>query len=316
MKHASILALALATLFAVPASAHVTLERKEANPGRGYKAVLAVPHGCKGSPTTKVTVTIPEGVIAVKPQPKPGWSVQVVKGAYAKAYDFMHGIKFSEGVKEISWTGKLDDGFYDEFVFAGFIANTLSADTTLYFPVTQECEVGKEVWIEIPAAGQNAHALNAPAPSLRLVAAAGSRPAASFKAGTIVVETPWLRATPRGARVAGGYMKITNTGTEPDRLVSGALDQAGRFEVHEMSMDGGVMKMRELTGGLVIEPGKSVELKPGGLHIMGQDLKVQYTEGQKISGTLVFEKAGPVKIEYTVGAIGGGAPGGGEHDHH
>ena len=79
------------------ASAHVTLENRQAAVGSYYKAVFAVPHGCAGSATTKVRVQIPEGVIAIKPMPKPGWSVETVKGKYATVYE-LHGSKLSEGV--------------------------------------------------------------------------------------------------------------------------------------------------------------------------------------------------------------------------
>ena len=131
-----------------------------------------------------------------------------------------------------------------------------------------------------------------------------------FKAGALTIEAPWARATPGGAQVAGGFMKITNTGNEPDRLVGGTVPFAGRFEVHEMAMDGGVMKMRELSKGLEIKPGETVELKPGGYHVMFMDLKSGLKEGEVVKGTLVFEKAGKVEVEYRVGPIGGGAPGG------
>ncbi len=132
--------------------------------------------------------------------------------------------------------------------------------------------------------------------------------AAKFKAGDLVIEAPWLRATPRGAQVAGGYMKITNTGKVADRLVGGALDQAQRFEVHEMTMADNVMKMRPMTNGIEIKPGESIELKPGGYHIMGMDLQGSYAAGQTIKGTLTFEKAGTVAIEYRVEPIGGASP--------
>src|SRR5512147_2621192 len=94
-----------------------------------------------------------------------------------------------------------------------------------------------------------------------------------FKVGDLQIGHPWARATPKGASVGGGYLKITNTGTAPDRRISGSSEVAGRFEVHEMSMDNGVMKMRPVKGGLEIKPGETVELKPGGYHIMMLDLK-------------------------------------------
>jgi uncharacterized protein YcnI/copper(I)-binding protein len=319
-------ALALAT---VSALAHVTLEVREANAGTSYKAVLKVPHGCDGSATLKVRAQIPEGVIGVKPMPKPGWQVETTRGAYQRSYPYLHGQQIGEGVKEIVWSGgKLPDEHYDEFVFAGFLARDLKAGP-LYIPVTQECETGEARWAEIPAAGQDAHALKAPAPALVILAQhgdgqhGGGHAAAAdtkvYKAGSLTIEAPWVRATPGGAKVAGGFMKITNTGKEPDRLTGGTVPFAGRFEVHEMAVDGGVMKMRELTKGLEIKPGETVELKPGGYHVMFMDLKSGLKEGQSVKGTLVFEKAGKVEVEYKVGPIGGGAPkggAGGGHSHH
>ncbi len=133
---------------------------------------------------------------------------------------------------------------------------------------------------------------------------------ASARLGALVIEAPWTRATPAGAKVGGGYMTITNTGTMPDRLIGGTFPLAGRFEVHEMAVTNGVMTMRELARGLEIAPGQTVELKPGGLHLMFLDLTAQLRQGQPIRGTLVFEKAGTVEIEYQVAPIGARAPAG------
>ena len=108
----------------MPATAHVTLENLEAKVGTSYKAVLRVPHGCDGTATTVIRVKIPEGVIGVKPMPKPGWTLTTVTGKYPKAYDLFHR-QITEGVTEISWSGgKLPDDWYDEFVFQGFLAET------------------------------------------------------------------------------------------------------------------------------------------------------------------------------------------------
>src|ERR1700752_3200756 len=90
-----------AVLFVSASSAHVTLEIKEAPVGAPYKAVLRVPHGCEGAATTSLRVRVPEGVIAVKPMPKPGWKIDTVKGKYEKTYSYFHGAKLSEGVTEI-----------------------------------------------------------------------------------------------------------------------------------------------------------------------------------------------------------------------
>jgi periplasmic copper chaperone A len=114
-----------------------------------------------------------------------------------------------------------------------------------------------------------------------------------------------IRATPKGAQVAGGYMKITNTGKEADRLVGGTLDQTRRLEIHQMTMVGDVMQMRPLPDGLVIKPGETVELEPGGYHVMGLDLQAPFASGQTAKGTLQFEKAGTIQIEYAVVPVGG-----------
>ena len=165
-------AVAVAILLAAsPASAHISLEGKQAAVGSPYKAVFAVPHGCKGSATVKIRVQIPEGVVAVKPMPKAGWMVDTVGGKYAGEYDY-HGTKLSEGVKEVVWSGgKLPDHNYDEFVVNAFLTDGLKPNTTLYFPVVQECEQGISRWIDIPKDGQDSHGHDgkSPAPGVKLM---------------------------------------------------------------------------------------------------------------------------------------------------
>ena len=163
-------ALAAALLSASSASAHITLESKEATIGAPFKAVFVVPHGCAGSATIKIRVQIPDGVIAVKPMPKPGWNVEAIKGKYPSEYDF-HGTKLSEGVREVVWSGgKLPDDFYDEFVISTYLTGTLKPDSVLYFPTVQECEQGISRWIDIPADPAHAHDSKSPAPGVKLLA--------------------------------------------------------------------------------------------------------------------------------------------------
>jgi copper(I)-binding protein len=126
-----------------------------------------------------------------------------------------------------------------------------------------------------------------------------------YKAGSLHIGHPWARATPKGAKVAGGYMKITNNGTEPDRLLGGSSLSSGRFEIHEMRTENGVMHMRPLPKGLEIRPGATVELKPGSFHIMFMELKEPFQEGKRVKGSLTFEKAGTVEVEYAVEKVGG-----------
>ncbi|MGL4729840.1 MAG: copper chaperone PCu(A)C [Bosea sp. (in: a-proteobacteria)] len=152
-------------------------------------------------------------------------------------------------------------------------------------------------------------------------AAHTSAPASPIiKAGNLTIAAPWTRATPGGAKVAGGYMRITNTGKETDRLVGGSLPQAGRVEVHEMATTNNVMVMRQLDKGLEIRPGETVELKPGGLHVMFMELREPVKQGAALKGTLVFEKAGTVEVEYQVAPVGAASPGGkagsAGHSHH
>ena len=164
--------LIVAVFVASPAFAHVLLEPKQATVGSSYKAVFAVPHGCAGSATTKLRVQIPEGVIAAKPMPKAGWNVEAINGKYAAEYD-LHGSKLSEGVKEVVWSGgKLPDHQYDEFVVSTFLTDGMKPNTTLYFPVVQECEQGISRWIDIPAegrGGQDHGGSKSPAPGVKLM---------------------------------------------------------------------------------------------------------------------------------------------------
>ena len=133
--------------------------------------------------------------------------------------------------------------------------------------------------------------------------------AAEYKAGGLQIREPWARATPKGAEVAAGYMTIVNAGTQPDRLIGGSTAAAGRFEIHEMAINQGVMQMRPVAGGLEIKPGATVELKPGGLHAMWLDLKRPLAAGERVRGSLVFERAGKVEIEYQIQPIGGAPQG-------
>ena len=122
--------------------------------------------------------------------------------------------------------------------------------------------------------------------------------------GTIKISNPWTRVTPPAAKVAGGFLTLTNTGAASDRLLGGSATVSGRLEVHEMSLDGGIMRMRELSQGLEIKPGETVALKPGSFHLMFLDLKAPVTATTTVKGTLVFEKAGTVEIEYKVEPLG------------
>ena len=130
--------------------------------------------------------------------------------------------------------------------------------------------------------------------------------ALDYKLGAIEIGQPWTRATPPTAPTGGGFLSITNKGTTPDRLIAVKSPAADKVEIHEMKMDGNVMRMRELEKGIEIPPGATVELKPGGLHIMFMGLKAPFAKDAKVPATLVFEKAGSIDVELQVAGHGGG----------
>ena len=125
-----------------------------------------------------------------------------------------------------------------------------------------------------------------------------------YTLGSLKIGHPWARATPPTAPSGGGFLTVTNTGTTADRLVSATSPAAGQVQIHEMKMDGNIMRMRELENGLEIPPGATVALAPGGLHLMMMGLKAPLKEATRVPVTLVFEKAGKIDVELQVMALG------------
>lgn len=154
--------LAATTSFAL---AHATIEQENVTQNTTEKLTVRIGHGCDGAPTLRVRVRIPDGVIAVKPMPKAGWTLETVVEPYDEPYDY-YGNSLTEGVREIVWSGELADAHYDEFVFRGRITESTEADSMLYVPVVQECADAAERWIEIPEAGQSGDDLEGPAPGV------------------------------------------------------------------------------------------------------------------------------------------------------
>ncbi|HLX16273.1 MAG TPA: copper chaperone PCu(A)C [Bradyrhizobium sp.] len=132
--------------------------------------------------------------------------------------------------------------------------------------------------------------------------------AKEVKAGDLVITQAWSRATPGGAKVGGGYLTIENKGAVADRLIGGSSDVAVKVQLHEMAVNNGVMTMRPLDQGLVIEPSKTVKLAPGGYHLMLLDLKSPLKQGDKVAVTLEFERAGKVSLLLDVQGIGAHGP--------
>jgi periplasmic copper chaperone A len=133
--------------------------------------------------------------------------------------------------------------------------------------------------------------------------------AGDYDLGSIHISQPWSRATPKGAAAGAGYMTITNKGAAPERVSCVSDDASGQCQIHSMTMEGGVMKMRPVEGGLEIKPGEYVLLKPGGNHMMFLALKHPLEQGQTVKATLKFEHAGTIEVDYPVLAIGAPAPG-------
>jgi copper(I)-binding protein len=118
----------------------------------------------------------------------------------------------------------------------------------------------------------------------------------------IKIEGAYTRATVPGQQVAGGFMKIENKGSA-DQLVSASSPVAGEVQLHEMAMDGNVMKMRQVKD-IAVPAGGAVELKPGGLHLMFMNIKAPLAAGETVPVKLKFAKAGEVEVKMPVNAMG------------
>ncbi|WP_375598680.1 copper chaperone PCu(A)C [Devosia sp. Naph2] len=311
-------ALATTTLLAlaVPALAHATLEIQQARLGASYKAVLRIPHGCGAEATHTVRIQIPEGFYNVKPMPKAGWTLQTITGPYENTY-VNHGKEVSEGVTEIVWSeGNLPNEWYDEFVFRGTFADALE-EGLFHFPAIQECSNGEEAWTDVSGSG------DMPAPSLTLVAGGMDEHAhhgamdapAETSIGDLTISGAFTRATLPNAPVAGGFLTLTNNGTADDRLVAVQSPIAKEGQIHEMTMEGDVMKMRQLAGGLVIPAGETVVLEPGGHHMMFMGLTGPIAEGDAVPVTLTFEKAGTITLDLIAAGSAADAPAAGHSGH-
>lgn len=147
--------------------------------------------------------------------------------------------------------------------------------------------------------------------AMLLLATLGAVPAvaADIDVGKIHISQPWTRATPKGSSMAAAYMAITNNGGAPDHVSCVSSDASAKCEIHSMTMEGGVMKMRPVEGGLEIKPGETVTLKPSGFHVMLIDLKHPLEQGQSVKLTLKFDQAGTVNVDYPVAALGASGPG-------
>jgi len=336
----TIVKLALSSAFiaagVTQAAAHATFVNSTVTEESTSVIALQVPHGCDGKATTEVQIRLPEGFVFAKPQPKPGWELEIIQGAYAKTYD-NYGEKANSGPVEIRWKGgNLPDAYYDTFNIQGKVSG-IAAGKTLAFPAIQLCGTdGKVAWDQVAPEGTNPHSLKSPAPTLTVTAkkAGGHDEHAGMdmsgmnmagmnmsgatsahddvvKIGDLEVTDAFTKAMLPGQPVGGGYFSIKNTGKADDTLVSITSPVAGTVEMHEMAMQGEVMRMRKLDGGIAIPAGKTVELTPGGLHLMFMKVTEPFKAGGTVKATLTFEKAGKMDITLPIEAAG---PGGHQHN--
>ncbi len=325
---------ALVTLVSTGAAfAHASFANAPVAVGSYVAAVLQVPHGCDGKATNEVQIKLPEGFISAKPQPKAGWELEVINGDYQNSYD-NHGKAVRSGPVEIRFkNGNLPDEFYDTFTIYGKVA-AADPETGLAFPTVQLCGTDATVaWTDIAAAGQDPHDLKSPAPVLKIAAAAGAdehaghgAPASGGHAGhaahaghgdhaaatnpggfdtvtlgDLELSGGFTKAMLPGQPVGGGFITITNKGAEDDVLVSATSPNAGEVQLHEMAMVNDVMKMRQLPDGIKVPAGQSVELKPGGLHLMFFKISEPFRDGATVPVTLTFQKAGKVDVVLPIG---------------
>ena len=154
---------ALALAAAGAAQAHIVLSPDHAPAGGYYAVAFRVSHGCDGSPTTALRVEVPAAVLTAKPQPKPGWTLQIERESLATPVKGEGGRAITQRVKAITWTGRLPDDEFDTF---GITVKLPAGAAPLYFPAVQTCEAGATRWTDIPAPGQAWHAVPHPAPVL------------------------------------------------------------------------------------------------------------------------------------------------------
>lgn len=279
---------------ATAALAHVTLPPGGATVGSDYDAAFRVGHACEGAKTTTgLAVRLPKGFVLSDAQARKGWKLDVTKGADAQ-------VRWSAETPKDALPGSERA----EFVLRGKVPATPGP---LWFKVLQTCDEGSADWAEVPASGNATAGLKRPAAKVEVVAQG---------VATVDVRDAWVRQSVPGQSGTGAFMKLTApTGA---KLVGITTPAAGVAEVHEMKMEGDTMKMRELPGGLDLPAGQTVELKPGGYHVMMMDLKGAITKGATVPMTLKFEDAKGAKTSLDV-TLPVGAPeaakAGGAMDH-
>lgn len=273
---------------AAAASAHVTLPPGGATVGTDYEAAFRVGHACQGAKaTTGLTVRLPKGFALADAQERKGWKLDVQKA----------------GDGEVRWTADsaqaaLPTGERAEFIVRGKLPATPGP---LWFKVLQTCDTGSVDWANVPASGTSTAGVDNPAARLDVL---------PVGVAAVDVKDAWVRAAVPGQSGTGAFMKLTAPAGA--RLVGASTPVAGVAEVHEMKMEGDTMRMREVKG-VALPARQTVELKPGGFHLMLMDLKQPITQGKTVPVTLQFEDARgarsslEVQVPVQLSAPGGAA---------
>jgi hypothetical protein len=307
------LALMLGFTTALPTTAWAgpTLETPTVPANSMQKVVIGIDRGCDGAATDRVSVALPDGLIAAQPMPKAGWSVATETASYDKAYDHS-GTPMTEGVRRIVWSeGALPTAFYDEFTVRVRVTD-LPEGTELPIRVTQGCGDAQVGWTEVAASGRDQNSLAHPAPLLTVGTAQASGAAPKLAAadvpsvmthGPITLSNVFARATPGGAKVGAAYFKIRNTGDSPMALSTLRGDVAQRIELHSMELADGMMRMRPLDY-ILIPGGGTVSLKPGGDHVMMMGLSRPLIEGESFPLTLQFDTGLEINLTVPIGPVG------------
>jgi copper(I)-binding protein len=279
------------------ALAHVSLDAPRGEAGSRYQGVLRVAHGCDGAATTAIDVRLPPGVGAVHAAAQPGW-------------------KLVQNRSELSWTA--EPGHALPAKEKGEFAIDMQLPRQpgpLWLKVMQRCEGSAMDWADVPAQGTSTEGMKTPAVLLDVMSPADF---AAYKM-LPAVEGGWVRAAVPGQQSTGAFMRIT--AKEPVQLVGASTPVAGIADVHEMKMEGDVMHMRA-AGAIELPAGKTVELKPGGFHLMLQDLKKPLDNGSTVPVTLVFRdargKESRLELKLPVALQAPGAPAAGmsmQHKH-
>ncbi len=256
---------------AAGAWAHISLPAGGATTGSDYEAAFRVSHPCEGArATTGITVGLPKGFVFTRAQARQGWTLAIPRAGQAGGAG-----------GEVRWTADSPDAAVTGHAPAEFVVRgkVTAPPGPLYFKVLQRCDTGDADWAELPG-GTTGDKRDFPAPRLDVLAP-GVAP--------VDVRDAWVRPTVPGQSGTGAFMKLeAPSGT---RLVGVSTPVAGVAEVHTMKLEGDVMTMRALKGGLALPPRQTVELRPAGDHVMLMDLRQPLPRGASVPMTLHFEDA-------------------------